>query len=84
MGTCWGYPEWNFVTQFGPITAAEAKLATVQLTVKDYDSVSSDDTLGTVDVSCPTVARGAPCAASVAFGTEGIVTYEVSLWQDYS
>ena len=46
------------------ITAAEAKLATVQLTVKDYDSVSSDDTLGTVDVSCPTVARGAPCAAS--------------------
>jgi len=84
VGTCWGYPEWNFVTQFGPMTAAEAKLATVGLTVKDYDSVSFDDTMGTAAVTCPTVSPGAACTASVAFGTSGIVTYELSLWQDYS
>ena len=93
-GTCWGYPVWDYTAQIGPITEANAKKVTFTLTVKDYDTISSDSLIGKVtDLSCPNVdSKGTTCTATsvlgeTSFGTGGTlqgsggeVTYEVALW----
>jgi len=92
-GTCWAYPEFDYIAQIGPMKIADARTALISFEVKDYDSITNDDSAGSVSgITCAALATdGTGCSETVSLGTTsfgsstdggsgGSVTYELSLW----